>query len=504
MENNDSSTSQKLPSPKQRNAEPNLTKTLTNEKFLERFHLDSSSSLLSFKTDDFFLNHVLKKFSNEFASLTPHQLSLRSLIQLYHSFIQKYGISHLSWALHKNGENDALVIHKSFDSLKDGTFDLILFNKLFLKYKKSKSPQYKIHNDDLDLFSINGFYLAQSLKVGAFRWFCIISRSEFLEFSQQEKALFHMLNSFFNLYVEKIFELEFSELKHSSSIKALEHFPLGLELYENDKIIFNNNYDFKNAEKVKLLDQAVNNKFRLEITNPNSQELSSLDFVENSRIQIISDLFNTLRHELSNPLFGLSLSTEFLKCEWENGSDEVLMVHEMNKTIKRAQKIIDNMTNLFNPQNTDSVCLFQKIFYESLTLAKSELKGTKITLLGFESKDHDIEVCINPTALFQIIFNILLNSAQAFKLSSILKPELTFILSKSSQELKLEIIDNGPGIDEKSKNSLFKPFNSSKKSGHGLGLTLSKSLALKFGGNISYDQDFKHGCRFVLDLKCKN
>lgn len=456
------------------------------------------------KTDSIFLNHVFKKFSNNFSSFSPHQLSLRSSIQLYHSFIQPYGMSHLSWALHKNGENDAFVIHKAFDSIIDGTFDLLSFNKLFLKYKKSKSPQHKIFNDDLNQFAINGFYLAQSLKVGPFRWFCLISRSEFLEFSQQEKTLFYMLNNFFNLYVEKIFELEFSELKQSSCMKALENFPLGLEIFENDKSIFINNFDYKNGEKLKLFDQSINNKFHFEITSQNSQDINSLDFIENSRIQIISDLFNTLRHELSNPLFGLSLSTEFLNSEWEKGTDEVLMVNEMHKTIQRAQKIIDNMTNLFNPQNTDSICLFKKIFYESLTLAKSELKGTKINLLGFEQKDNDIEVCINPTALFQIVFNIILNAAQAFKLSSISKPELTFILSKSIHDLTLEIIDNGPGIDEKSKDSLFKPFNSSKKSGHGLGLTLSKSLALKFGGNIHYDHDFKPGCRFILDLKCKN
>jgi signal transduction histidine kinase len=64
----------------------------------------------------------------------------------------------------------------------------------------------------------------------------------------------------------------------------------------------------------------------------------------------------------------------------------------------------------------------------------------------------------------------------------------------------ISVSDTGPGIPEEMRERLFKPFATSKKEGHGIGLALVKRFADNFGGNVSVDSTPGKGATFVLRL----
>jgi C4-dicarboxylate-specific signal transduction histidine kinase len=65
----------------------------------------------------------------------------------------------------------------------------------------------------------------------------------------------------------------------------------------------------------------------------------------------------------------------------------------------------------------------------------------------------------------------------------------------------IHVEDSGCGIPPQNMNKLFKPFFTTKASGTGLGLVLSRNLALKMGGNLEYMMNNEtKGAHFRLTL----
>ena len=62
--------------------------------------------------------------------------------------------------------------------------------------------------------------------------------------------------------------------------------------------------------------------------------------------------------------------------------------------------------------------------------------------------------------------------------------------------------DTGPGLTEDSEDLIFKPFIKidDLSEGLGLGLPLCKRHSLSLGGDLLYDQDYKEGCRFIVEM----
>jgi signal transduction histidine kinase len=64
----------------------------------------------------------------------------------------------------------------------------------------------------------------------------------------------------------------------------------------------------------------------------------------------------------------------------------------------------------------------------------------------------------------------------------------------------VSIIDNGPGIDPGMLKRIFKPFFTTKPTGLGVGLSISRALIEANGGRLWMDPDYKQGARFHFTL----
>lgn len=73
-------------------------------------------------------------------------------------------------------------------------------------------------------------------------------------------------------------------------------------------------------------------------------------------------------------------------------------------------------------------------------------------------------------------------------------------IEASSNELTIDISDNGPGIAEKNADSLFVPFFTTKDYGTGLGLYTVSSELEKLGGTIQLDAEYREGARFIVKI----
>ena len=111
-------------------------------------------------------------------------------------------------------------------------------------------------------------------------------------------------------------------------------------------------------------------------------------------------------------------------------------------------------------------------------------------------------VIIDEKRVNQIVYNIIEN---ALKFTSKGKVSVNCI-SIGDTVLQISIIDTGSGISKDKQEKLFKIFENDKNyksSGIGLGLYVSKMLAIKMGGDISFSSNEKVGSTFTLSVPFK-
>jgi len=107
-------------------------------------------------------------------------------------------------------------------------------------------------------------------------------------------------------------------------------------------------------------------------------------------------------------------------------------------------------------------------------------------------------------AVEQVLLNLVKNAAQAMgRGASQREPQLTLRLREEQEYLRVEVIDNGPGMDAATRKRVFEPFYTTKPVGEGTGLGLSVAYFIiteQHRGTLQVESIPGQGTRFILRL----
>jgi len=121
-------------------------------------------------------------------------------------------------------------------------------------------------------------------------------------------------------------------------------------------------------------------------------------------------------------------------------------------------------------------------------------------------RDYDLElppVHCNRTEIEQVFLNVIKNAAQALAGQAARAGRITLRTHKEKDVARIEIADNGPGIDENLRGRVFEPFFTTKPVGVGTGLGLSVSYFIvteRHHGSITVEPVPGGGSCFVIRL----
>lgn len=118
---------------------------------------------------------------------------------------------------------------------------------------------------------------------------------------------------------------------------------------------------------------------------------------------------------------------------------------------------------------------------------------------------HDAgRVLAQKTKLEQVFLNLLTNAAHAFAaLPEDVAPQIVLRIGREKQQMRIDVIDNGPGMSEAVRRRIFEPFFTTKEEGSGTGLGLSVSYFIiteQLGGSIEVESSPGHGAHFIIRL----
>ncbi len=377
------------------------------------------------------------------------------------------------------------------------------FNKAFSTVKKSKSKLFSIQSFPDHFSEMIGSFMAKSFTGRKFNIILLLGRNDFLPPNEEELIAFDGISKNLEPIFNAILLRSNKDDKLLNTMELLEGLPLALSI--KDKT---DSFLFKNQAFEKLKESEVRDFNHLErnLTGKNTLNI----FVDNSRdeesdlyhfykVSLLGELLNTLRHELSNPLFGISLATDFLGSE--DLDDEIReTINDIKTNSLRCQKIIKDFSNLYEAEDHFKDFDLINLIQETIILTKSETRGIRKQV---DAADTSITIFSNPTLISQVLFNLIINASQALqeKYGEDLRTSIiTISIESNSSSVVIAVKDNGPGVSEQAKEKLFKPFFTTKEKGTGLGLSICKNLIKKLDGNMTYESSAEQGSRFIISL----
>jgi signal transduction histidine kinase len=221
---------------------------------------------------------------------------------------------------------------------------------------------------------------------------------------------------------------------------------------------------------------------------------------------------SAVTHELRTPLTTFRMYTEMLSEQMvPDEAKRMSYVNTLRVEADRLSHLVENVLSYARLERgrvggrvevTTFKDLLEKV---GKRLAdRAEQGGMKLMIDSGESSADALRIHTDPSAVEQILFNLVDNACK-YAVSSATK-EIHITPRQNGSKAELRIRDHGPGFSVKEKRSLFQPFSKSARQaahsapGVGLGLALSRRLAREMGGDLSLAEMPDGGACFVLTL----
>jgi signal transduction histidine kinase len=137
-----------------------------------------------------------------------------------------------------------------------------------------------------------------------------------------------------------------------------------------------------------------------------------------------------------------------------------------------------------------------RLLLERVSLLANSTLGTRGIRLYIQPPGADLFIQADVGMIEQILLNLIGNAADA--VAGMKSPLISLSAEKHGDQLQIIVADNGIGMSQEVQEQIFIPFYTTKQSGTGIGLSLSKQIMLGHGGKILVQSEPGKGSKFVL------
>ena len=210
------------------------------------------------------------------------------------------------------------------------------------------------------------------------------------------------------------------------------------------------------------------------------------------------EMAKQVAHEIKNPLTPMRLSLQHLEYAMSRKDDNIQ--EKTKKTIQLLIRQIDSLSSMAEefssfakmPEPKMQITNFVEVLQDAVALMEREMGYTIQCNIPYDT----IEMQADPHQLGRVFNNLFKNAIQAI-------PEDRQAQVRVNVEVRqaiftVTVTDNGKGIPTELNDKIFSPNFSTKNSGMGMGLAISKKIVEQFGGQIDFASQENIGTTFTL------
>lgn len=205
---------------------------------------------------------------------------------------------------------------------------------------------------------------------------------------------------------------------------------------------------------------------------------------------------SSVAHDINNVLTILDYAVDQLAKDKLRNKEQSEHIEELQHTNERLRELTNRLAHAASPQPAD---VFEQMdlihtIQETVDLARTHNR-VRDCQLNLEA-DPSITMAGNSVLIHQMLLNLIINAADACNN----KGRVQIRVQRENDRCAIEVHDNGTGISEKDRQSIFTPFFSTKHTGKGLGLLSVKSCADAHHGTIEVTDSPLGGACFRITL----
>ncbi len=226
------------------------------------------------------------------------------------------------------------------------------------------------------------------------------------------------------------------------------------------------------------------------------------------RSAVVGRLASGIAHEIRNPLNFMNLSIDHLRSRFieppKSNNEAETIRHEaanilglIKDEIGRLNRLVSDFLSYGRParltlKDLDALILINEI--KGLVHTQAAQQGVKIETFVAENCDPHFQA--DPEQIKTCFSNLVINAVQAMPEGG----KLNISITNDETDIQFEFRDTGCGIEADPIEQIFEPYYSTKETGIGLGLPLTKKLIEDHGGMLTVTSEKAKGTTFVITL----
>ena len=211
----------------------------------------------------------------------------------------------------------------------------------------------------------------------------------------------------------------------------------------------------------------------------------------------VGQLAAGVAHELRNPLCSIKMLVQANREEAQARGVAVEDLHIIELEIRRMERSLQTFLDYARPPKPERrTAALGAIVDRTFALIGGRARKQQVTL-QFTKPDKPVVIEADAEQMQQLLVNLMLNALDVMPRGGVLDVELR---AAAEGFVELRVADTGPGIAPELLPRLFEPFVSSKETGLGLGLVISRRIAENHGGSLQAGSSPTGGACFVLRL----
>lgn len=216
------------------------------------------------------------------------------------------------------------------------------------------------------------------------------------------------------------------------------------------------------------------------------------------KLATVGEMAAGLAHEIKNPLASLSGSIQLIREDIPFNADHDRLMKIVLREANRLNCLLSNFLLFARPQARKLERIeVERALCDTISLFEKHL-GSSQQIHIDHSFGPDIWVEMDPMHLHQVMWNLLLNAAEAIDDEGRIRISAH---GNGDQNARIKVADTGCGIPESKARHIFDPFYTTKGNGTGLGLSIVHRILETYGARVSVDSTPGSGTTFTLDIK---
>lgn len=261
---------------------------------------------------------------------------------------------------------------------------------------------------------------------------------------------------------------------------------------------FSQKIDITSQDEIGNLAQSFNDMSRKLLLARERMEVASNKLIQAEKLASIGRISAGIAHEIRNALTSVKLNIQKLVQSDRLDETEKEHLSISQEGIGQMEKFVKELLDFtrVSELNLDRFSI-EQILDESIKTLADTLELKKVVLE--KSYEEGLpQVLVDADKLKQVFLNILRNAYEAVEEKGKINIFLSLLKKQEGSKIRVFISDDGSGIPEENRETVFEPFYTTKASGIGLGLPIARKIIEQHRGTIRVKENAAQGTSFEI------